>query len=197
MAKDKLLQQFHEYLGEFVFTFENMLHVMKETMLQVMNQHGLKNDSLYDILIHESTANQLLNSFRGFVFSQKEKEIDKKVQAYLSELYKLIKKNIEARNELLHSTYGMMGYPDPETNKMIVKLSAKKFKVSEGKLVNAHKDRINEEIIHDISGKILLCMIATRKLFLIGHILVENKNMNLVFSWDSDLKQQKNVKQKA
>jgi hypothetical protein len=184
MAKDKLLRDFHEALGEYVFTFETMMHVIKVSIKVLFRQGGLKDMTRYDILIHEMFANQLLTSFKGLVNQTRPKEIeDKAVKEYMNTLYNLIKDNMERRNEFLHSTYGLAVYPD-ESNQTVVRLMATKHKLSKGKFTNKFQDKINEDLIKEIRKETMKNIRATNKMFVVEHILTAEMPLKDIIKWD-------------
>jgi hypothetical protein len=183
MKKPQLLKDFHEALGEFVFTFETMLHNMKETMLKTMMDAGLKDDKLFDIFMSELMANQIQVSYRGMIYQSRESQFDVDVTAYITDMMTKINVYINTRNELLHATYGIAGFSHPVDGADIISLTAKKNKVKEGKLVNKQEKK-NQELINYILEQTQNCSAVVHKTAIIRHVFEREKPLSEIFRND-------------
>lgn len=178
MIPDPLLTKFHTALGEYVFTFETMVHVLKEINLEIRKQKG---ENITQDLIHVVQSKQpttLFNEVKKLLHQQRVDDfMVVEISAAMVKVFKLVSGNIELRNDLLHSTFGMMGYPDPETNEMILKLTARRVKKIEGNIIDVFEETINENLIDMIKNGTIKNNRATNKLFIIEHLIASELSL--------------------
>lgn len=94
--------------GEFVYNFEFLCLSLKKAITEILRRNGLKNETLVEILVHDSTGAPLIKYFQASL--QEAFKLQGKTDV---EILKTLKTKLndanELRNDLVHSGW-VIGY---------------------------------------------------------------------------------------
>lgn len=95
-------------VGEFVYNFEFLCLSLRKAITEVLKRNGLKNETLVDILVHDSTGAPLIKYFQACLQESFKLQGKTDVEILKSLKTKLNDAN-ELRNDLVHSDWAI-GY---------------------------------------------------------------------------------------
>ena len=104
----ELETKLQQCIGEYIYTFENILESIRFFISCVMKRNGLKKNKLVEIILFDSMAGSLLNYYKGLVFEVCSEEMKKpQVKSFMNKLWNDISKSIEKRNNVAHANWSI------------------------------------------------------------------------------------------
>lgn len=101
---DALERKTFESIGEYIYTFENLLKFIKEFIELALKRQGLNDERLGQILTFDSSANSILNYYKGFLLHLYSEDLkDKKTMQFLVNHCKRILEAVNYRNDVAHA----------------------------------------------------------------------------------------------
>ena len=95
----------YEKIGHFVVRFEQAIEIMRICVLVILEQHGLKNESLAIAVTAKIGAYDILDILRSAIAVYLIDNPDPHLSEISPKLFREVKKLLERRNQLLHSLW--------------------------------------------------------------------------------------------
>ena len=144
------IDSLYREIGRFVVEFEMMCHAMQQCIVFIMLCHGLKNQQISHAVLAGQTAEPLSALLRTLI-SETIKLTKEEISA-IDYLFKLIKKAIENRNQIIHSTW-FIGWGNDSTSDWSVAKGIKHHKSKKGTSVKSLE--LTEEKFSSLTDKVI------------------------------------------
>lgn len=171
LSKDlsKERQKAYTAVGEYIIHFEMMLKVIRGFLKECAAIKGkLKKDRIMDIMMHDSTASNLLQYFKAFIYELFPKQMKQEdVRKYIHQIFKEVEAAYQKRNDIAHASYKYGFYDDDKDDIKDIKIVmiAEKFKVyKDGLQDKYHKDKDGVIDFTDLRNETRQLMELTEKI---------------------------------
>lgn len=93
-------------VGNYIFQYESLLESIRYTINSCALKSGLRNSTIIDILVHDSTGKPLLDYLIGCLYQMFPEQMeDALIGKHVKSIFEGIRKAYEKRNEFAHSNY--------------------------------------------------------------------------------------------
>ena len=152
-------------LGKFVVKFEQVCHVMRTSIIFILDDSGLKNQQLANIMLAGHTAEPLSSILRSLIgetipLNKNEKEIIKNIFARIQQL-------IGSRNDVVHSMWFigwsndiMIDFAEASGYKLHKNKDGSATKIFKYEKVDFEKLSKEAEILSELVFRLYACIIS-------------------------------------